>query len=71
MSCLNYIQFLKGIAYARKDFYYVQFSYIIINITTLSSDQQACYVMRVSYHARQDPRIMQYGPCFMEPEVVL
>ena len=33
-------------------------------LSQLSSDQQEYYILRANYCARQDPRIMHYGPCF-------
>lgn len=63
VSCLKCLQVLKGIAYGRKNFCYGQFSCISI-ITTLSSGQQIYYILRANYCARQDPRIVKYGPFF-------
>lgn len=33
-------------------------------LSQLGSDQQAYYILRANYCARQGPRIMHYGPCF-------
>lgn len=63
VNCLERLQFLKGIAYGRMNFYYGQFSCIMLGLSQLLV-QISKHILRVSYCAKQDPRIMKRVPCF-------